>query len=406
MPRIDRATSARDRMSPVTTSSSSSPARLRSLPVAKLSRTRTRYSYDSRRLTRCDPMNPAPPVTRTALGSPEVDNTARIMANRTQDPSPAVALDVTPLQNANRRRGIGTYVRGLAARLAAQDEVAIEFWGWQGDFPLAIRPPHRAVLMKRSVMPEYRGQWLFVQLAMQRRARASSVRAVHITDPDALTPLAGRTLLTTVYDLIPLRQGISRKRIIGWAGYRTYVRNLRRVDTYCAISQQTARELTELLGVPSRKIVVAAPGIDLPASAAAGFDAARPYFLYLGGPNPNKNLPTLLDAMTRTVALPEELLVAGHWLPKQVPTLNATVSTSGLEGRVRHIGFVPDGELAARLRQATAVIIPSRSEGFGLPVGEGLAAGALVVHSRIPVLEDTSAAGAPPLHPDPPPRRA
>src|SRR2546427_4816342 len=400
MPRIDRATSARERMSPLTTSSSSSPSRFCSLPVAKLSRTRTRYSSDSRRLTRCDPMNPAPPVTRTALGSPEVDNTARIMANRTQDPSPAVALDVTPLQNANRRRGIGTYVRGLAARLAAQDEVAIEFWGWQGDFPLAIRPPHRAVLMKRSVMPEYRGKWLFAQLAMQRRARASRVRAVHITDPDALTPLAGHKLLTTVYDLIPLRQGISRKRIIGWAGYRTYIRNLRRVDIYFAISKQTGRDLTDLLGVPSEKIVIGAPGINLPPPSGATFGGARPYFLYLGGPNPNKNLPALLDAMGRAEALPEELLVAGHWLPKQVAALEATVASRGLAGRVRHIGFVPDGELAARLRQATAVIIPSRSEGFGLPVGEGLAAGALVAHSRIPVLEDTSAGAALTFDPD------
>ena len=345
-------------------------------------------------------MNPAPPVTRTALGSPEVDNTARIMANRTQDPSPAVALDVTPLQNANRVRGIGTYVRGLASQLAAQDEVAIEFWGWQDDLPLEIRPPHRAVLMKRSVMPEYRGKWLFAQLAMQRRARASSVRAVHITDPDALTPLAGHKLLTTVYDLIPLRQGISRKRIIGWAGYRTYIRNLRRVDTYFAISKQTGRDLTDLLGVPSEKIVIAAPGINLPPPSGATFGGARPYFLYLGGPNPNKNLPNLLDAMARTPTLPEELLIAGHWLPKQVAALNARVSASGLAGRVRHIGFVPDGELAVRLRDATAVVIPSRSEGFGLPVGEGLAAGGLVAHSRIPVLEDTSGGAALTFDPD------
>src|SRR5256885_16735571 len=106
-------------------------------------------------------MNPAPPVTRTALGSPEVDNTARIMANRTQHPSPAVALDVTPLQNANRVRGIGTYVRGLATRPSAQDEVPIEIWGWQGDRSLAIRPPHRPVLIMRSPMPEYRGKRLF-----------------------------------------------------------------------------------------------------------------------------------------------------------------------------------------------------------------------------------------------------
>src|SRR2546430_17493323 len=104
--------------------------------------------------------------------------------------------------------------------------------------------------------------------------------------------------------------------------------------------------------------------------------------------------------MARTPTRPEELLIAGQWLPKQVAALEATVASRGLAGRVRHIGFVPDGELAARLRQATAVIIPSRSEGFGLPVGEGLAAGALVAHSRIPVLEDTSAGAAPTFYSD------
>src|SRR5256712_11929323 len=104
--------------------------------------------------------------------------------------------------------------------------------------------------------------------------------------------------------------------------------------------------------------------------------------------------------MGRAEALAEELLVAGHWLPQQVAALEATVASRGLAGRVRHIGFVPDGELAVRLRDATAVVIPSRSEGFGLPVGEGLAAGALVVHSRIPVLEDTSAGAALTFDPD------
>jgi alpha-1,3-rhamnosyl/mannosyltransferase len=55
---------------------------------------------------------------------------------------------------------------------------------------------------------------------------------------------------------------------------------------------------------------------------------------------------------------------------------------------------VPDAELAALMRGATALVVPSRYEGFGLPVGEGLAAGAVVVHSRIPVLDEVSAGAA------------
>jgi glycosyltransferase involved in cell wall biosynthesis len=46
------------------------------------------------------------------------------------------------------------------------------------------------------------------------------------------------------------------------------------------------------------------------------------------------------------------------------------------------------------MRHATAVVMPSLMEGYGLPVGEALAAGAVVAHSRIPVLEEVSAGAA------------
>src|SRR5690349_5620027 len=52
-------------MSPWWTSKPSTPSRFERRPVAKLSRMRTWKPSDSNRLTRCEPMKPAPPVTRT-----------------------------------------------------------------------------------------------------------------------------------------------------------------------------------------------------------------------------------------------------------------------------------------------------------------------------------------------------
>lgn len=309
-------------------------------------------------------------------------------------PAPAIALDVTPLQNAHRYRGIGTYVRGLAKRLSGQTEVPIEFWGWAGPDLIQVPAPHVAVGLPRFPMPEYRGAWLFAQLAMKRRAGRSSVRAVHITDPDALTRLPRRTLLSTVYDLIPLKQGVRRRSVIARAGYAAYLRALRHADTLFAISDQTASDLVEMLQIPGARIVIARPGIDLPESAGEPANPTPPYFLFVGGPNPNKNLEVLVDAMAICTDLHEELLVAGHWLPKQVAALEAGLQARGLHDRIRHIGFVPDHELPGLMRGASALVIPSRYEGFGLPVGEGLAAGAVVVHSRIPVLEEVSAGAA------------
>ena len=308
--------------------------------------------------------------------------------------APAIAFDATPLQNGHRYRGIGTYVRGLADGLRRQGEIPIEFWGWAGPDLIDVPPPHRAVGLRRFPMPDYRGAWLFAQLAMRRRAATSNVRVVHITDPDALTPLPKRTLLTTAYDLIPLKQGIPTRRLLARLGYTAYLRALRSADMVFAISEYTAFDLADQLKIPRPRIVVARPGIERPPSPTDISTARGPYFLFLGGPNPNKNLAVLIDAMASCPDLREELLIAGHWLPKQIAQLDAELKARAMQTRVRHIGFVPGAELTGLMRRATAMVIPSLYEGFGLPVGEGLAAGALVVHSRIPVLEEVSAGAA------------
>lgn len=326
-------------------------------------------------------------------GAPDAAILGCDMVCRTTLAPPAIAFDLTPLQNAHRFRGIGTYVRGLATRLAAQSDVSIEFWT-TGDLPFDIPSFHGVRRVPKLPAPQYRGAWLFAQLGMRRAARKSGVHAVHITDPDALTPLRNHKLLATVYDLIPLKEGLDVRRPVAWAGYRSYLHALKAADVLFAISRQTATDVSSLLGVPAGRIVIAPPGIDvLPGDGQTAGDA-RPYFLFLGGPNPNKNLTCLLDAMALNPDLPEELLVAGRWLPRQIGQLEASLGTHRLTGRVRHIGFVPSAELPNLMRQATALVIPSLDEGFGLPVGEGLAAGAVVVHSRIPVLEEVSAGNA------------
>ena len=308
--------------------------------------------------------------------------------------APEIAFDLTPLQNAHRHRGIGTYVRGLARRLAVQSDVPLEFWGWAPGAPIEVPPPHRSLLLRRWPMPEYRGAWAFAQVAMRRRAAKSSVRCVHVTDPQALVALRGRRMLATVYDLIPLREGMGRGQLLSRAGYRSYLRALGKTDTLFAISQQTADDLVDLLGVERSHVRLALPGVDTQAMPKGTGDSSRPYFLFLGGPNPNKNLGVLLDAMTQATDLEPELVIAGHWLPKQVASLDAQLAAQGLGGRVRHVGFVPDDELACLMRDAVALVVPSLQEGFGLPVAEGLAAGAFVIHSRLPVLEETSRGAA------------
>jgi glycosyltransferase involved in cell wall biosynthesis len=53
----------------------------------------------------------------------------------------------------------------------------------------------------------------------------------------------------------------------------------------------------------------------------------------------------------------------------------------GMAGRVRVLGRVPDADLAVLMARATALVVPSRAEGFGLPMLEAMSLGTAVVTS-------------------------
>jgi glycosyltransferase involved in cell wall biosynthesis len=90
--------------------------------------------------------------------------------------------------------------------------------------------------------------------------------------------------------------------------------------------------------------------------------------------------------------LVEKLVIAGNWPDAVVAALRSQVNADPLlRGRVDHLGFVTRDQLLSLFRASTAVVMPSLLEGFGLPVAEAMAAGAPVVHSRLPVLEEVSA---------------
>ena len=64
------------------------------------------------------------------------------------------------------------------------------------------------------------------------------------------------------------------------------------------------------------------------------------------------------------------------------PALEALVASLGLGERVVFAGLVDDADLPALYGGATAVVLPSLEEGFGLPALEAMACGAPVVASR------------------------
>ena len=103
----------------------------------------------------------------------------------------------------------------------------------------------------------------------------------------------------------------------------------------------------------------------------------NPFVLWTGTVEPRKNLPVLIDAFRRLDRHGVELVLVG---PKGWnEDLRSHLGTAA--GRIRTLGFVPDDDKRALYAAASVFCLPSRHEGFGLPVLEAMAQGIPVVTS-------------------------
>lgn len=158
------------------------------------------------------------------------------------------------------------------------------------------------------------------------------------------------------------------------------------------ISEATRREVVDRVGLPREKTIVAHPGTESePAADQLATDlldqrAPEPYVLVLGTIEPRKNLPLLLTHLARNPELLARCRVVFAGPEGWGPSLVELVAAAGLgdalaRGRLLATGFVSDREKQVLLRGAQFLVFPSWYEGFGLPVGEALAAGCPVLAS-------------------------
>jgi glycosyltransferase involved in cell wall biosynthesis len=129
------------------------------------------------------------------------------------------------------------------------------------------------------------------------------------------------------------------------------------------------------------------------ARAAVGLREAERFLLYAGGISPHKNLETLIAAHAM-LAAPRPRLVAVGDLERETylsaaTAVRAQIAALGLEADVLLPGFVSDETLAGLYTGASAVVIPSLAEGFGLPAVEAAACGAPLLLSDITAHRET-----------------
>lgn len=243
-----------------------------------------------------------------------------------------------------------------------------------------------------------RGAFLFDSFAWRYTLRRVQVEILHLpawTIPRRL-PVA---IVATGYDATPFRypsppQTWRRRRA------RQAIRSLVHADRVHAISAHARDELCRVVHLAKDRTDVVHLGVDAAFSPAPAREASR-HVLFVGGGEPHKNLAVVLDAMARpgAEALPP-LLVVGE---AAQGSLRDAIEPRGLGGRVILAPLCSDLELIRLYRQALAVVIPSRNEGFGLPALEAMACGCPVVAARAGALPEVCGDAAALLDPDDPP---
>jgi glycosyltransferase involved in cell wall biosynthesis len=154
--------------------------------------------------------------------------------------------------------------------------------------------------------------------------------------------------------------------------------------TVVAVSDATAADLRRFYRLPESKIRVVWSGVD-----PAFFDIARRrrperFLLAVSTLHPHKNLDGLLRAFAEfRRSHPDYRLVVCGIHGFFTGPLHELRQSLGLEDSVDFPGWIPRDDLYDRFARASAFLYPSRFEGFGLPVLEGLAAGVPTACSNI-----------------------
>lgn len=117
------------------------------------------------------------------------------------------------------------------------------------------------------------------------------------------------------------------------------------------------------------------------------FDISHPFFLCICTLNRKKGQHLLIEMMRH---IPEQyhLLIAGSGHADYVSTLQEQITSSGLDSRIKLLGKVSAEEKSTLYRHCEALLFPSISEGFGLPVVEAQCYGKPVFCSRLTSLPE------------------
>lgn len=298
-----------------------------------------------------------------------------------------IGIDATTIYT-TRPTGLGVYTINMVNELVRiHDDLVV----WTVDDSMLAVDPGRV----RRVMQPFRflGNHLFqlraawVETVLPALVRKERIDVLYTTIPNAMSrPPVPQVV--TVHDLIPLKFPEDAPRTVRLNFRYRLPRILARSAAVIAVSDFTRRDLLETYYLDPGKVTVVGEGYEEhlfggehdPRVLESHGLGAGGYYLYVGNASARKNLPRLIRAFAAVAPMvPCDLVLVGSKSPSERRELESAAAKAGIQGRVRFLDYVPRDHLPSLLSGATAFVFPSQYEGFGLPVLEALASGAVVI---------------------------
>ncbi len=202
-----------------------------------------------------------------------------------------------------------------------------------------------------------------------------------------------RPFVVTIHDLLwHTTTGTTVTTLPAWqywlkyAGYRLTVSNaINRAAKIFTPTQFVADSIGEHYDQALNKMVVTYEGVSSSFVPSTQIKRKSKELLYVGSLYPHKNVSVILEALIRLPGYSLQIVGARDAFTE---SFKKEIHQLGLDARVAIKTKVSDSELVALYQQATALIQPSTSEGFGLTGIEALACGTRLLASDIAVFHE------------------
>lgn len=216
--------------------------------------------------------------------------------------------------------------------------------------------------------------------------------------PEQICPIFGISnikIVTTIHDNVSYHYPKTVKFTAHMIFKFIYPRVLKRSNRLITVSEYIKNDTInifkkyqnlkyKIIAIPNGK-----PEWNIPSNYKSS--ERKNHLLYVGNPEPRKNLITLLKALEilkkQKISIPLHLVGPKGWKNK---SFFEYIENSSISTNIIRLGYLSDKELQNEYLQCKAFIYPSLYEGFGLPLLEALSLDTLILTSKDTVMEEVT----------------